>query len=304
MTGIVRQRKRLLSVLAALVAVAAAVIGYGLFAGKPGPDPSPGGVPRVSQPTYRLNFIDSRDAGGTVPLQTAVRFTFDIRDEDDKVLKRFDTAGNRAPSAVIVRQDQTNFQTVELAYAPDTGVFTAKEVRLPEAGPYRLFVDFTPQGGQTDESGNPLRVVLYRDLRAGTADAYVPERLMTDQTVSSADGLDTDISLLEGDSLGVGFVAQTALNVAIGINSNGEPYKQLQLNDGSLGHLIVIGPSLEYVHVHPRIEDVNDQIGLLAFGVTFPGEGRYKLYLQTMAENRSYVFEYALSVKANPESGR
>ncbi len=95
------------------------------------------------------------------------------------------------------------------------------------------------------------------------------------------------------------FYAGHETNLAIEINKNGQPYNKLQTYLGALGHMVVLGPNLEYIHAHALSEDVANQVGLITFSVNFPDAGQYKLFLQTQADNQVNTTDYTLTVKPN-----
>jgi hypothetical protein len=49
-------------------------------------------------------------------------------------------------------------------------------------------------------------------------------------------------------------------------------------------------------------EDVNNQTGLIIFGVTFPDPGQYKIYLQTRADGQVNTTDYNYTILPNPSN--
>ena len=128
----------------------------------------------------------------------------------------------------------------------------------------------------------------------------MPVGLGDDKLTSSVNGFDTKLFLPEGDNPGNSFVAGSTLNLAVSFNKNGQTYKNLQTYLGALGHMVVLGPNLEFIHAHATSEDVANQVGLVTFAVNFPSAGQYMLYLQTQANNQVNTTDYKVTVRPNP----
>ena len=61
--------------------------------------------------------------------------------------------------------------------------------------------------------------------------------------------------------------------------------------------MVVLGPDLELIHAHPQTEDLENQKGIVSFGVNFPKPGTYVSFLQIQADNKVSTFDYAIDVK-------
>jgi hypothetical protein len=105
------------------------------------------------------------DAGVRTP------FRFVVEDEDGEPVTEYRTAHDKELHLVVARRDLTGFQHVHPTRGSD-GSWTVP-LELPEAGPYKVFADFTPQDRETS-------VVLAADLTVpgeyspGPAPARVP----------------------------------------------------------------------------------------------------------------------------------
>ncbi len=292
---------------AAVVIVGGAVIGAHVYEGKhsdsmAGMDHSKMVVPQ-SHATYDLNLI----SGKTYPTAKPVTLHFSIQDQNSKTLKDFDTVHTKKLHLIVVRKDRTNFQHVHPVLDQETGMFTLDRFSFPTDGQYRLYADFTASNSQKDEMVMKLAATPYQDVHVGDTAKYSAQPLGDDKLMSSTNGFDTNIYFPSGgDSPGgkvsTNFTARQESTVAIEINKDGQPFKSLQTYLGALGHMVVLGPNLEYIHAHPQAGDVNNQSGLIVFAVNFPEAGRYKLFLQTQANNQVNTTDYTLSVKPNLNS--
>lgn len=256
------------------------------------------GSPAQSLASYSLNLMSGKSYLAGKP----VMVHFAIKDQNSRVLKDFDTVHEKKLHMIVVRKDRSNFQHVHPTFDQASGMFMIEPFTFPADGEYRVFADFTASNSQKDENGVKLPATPFQDVLVGDVSKYVPSALGSDRLTSSVNGFDTNVFSMEGDSPSNGYEAGITHNLIISISKNGEPYKNLQTYLGALGHMVVLGPKLEYIHAHATSVDVNNQIGGVTFAVNFPDPGQYKLYLQTQADNQVNTTDYTLSVK--PNSGR
>lgn len=254
----------------------------------------------ASNSTYKLNLI----SGKQYLANKAQMLHFNIEDQDGKVVKDFDTVHEKQLHLIVVRKDRTNFQHVHPTLDQASGMFMIEPFTFPTDGDYRVYADFTPSTAGKDEMGMKTAYTPYQDVTVGYATKYTPEQLSSDKTTSSSNGFDTTISQLEGDSADTGFYAKTITNLRVAVNKNGTPYTNLQPYLGALGHMVILGPDLEFIHAHPLTESTADQTGQIVFQVTFPKAGLYKLYVQTQANDQVNTTDYNLNVKDLPTSNQ
>ena len=175
------------------------------------------------------------------------RLTFQIVDARGRGVRDFDVEHERRMHLIVVRRDLTGFQHLHPRMAAD-GTWTT-DVRLDEAGSYRLFADFS-RAGEPHTLGSDLRVDGAADLRD----------LPAERPVATADGYDVRL-----DARG------TLLRFTI--TRDGEPV-QAEPYLGAGGHLVALREGdLAFLHVHPTGEGTS-------FEATFPTTGRYRLFLQ------------------------
>jgi hypothetical protein len=249
-----------------------------------------------SHRVYSLNLASGADYAVNQPS----KLQFDIRDENNKPLKDFDVVHEKQMHLIVVRKDRTSFQHVHPVFEGSSGTFKLDNFTFPADGEYRIFADFTPSDAQKDEMGMKLPATPYKDVRAGDISKYTPQVLDADRMANNADGFTTEITFPHGDGPSTDFLAKNENTFAVSIKKDGQPYKSLEKHLGALGHMVVLGPNLEFVHAHPLTGDMAQQTGLVYFKVDFPEAGRYKLYLQTQAVGKVSTFDYAVTAKAMP----
>lgn len=300
-------RRKLLIVVAAVIVLLGAAAGVVALRDSDKKDMGGmdmGGASTQSQPTYSLNLMSGKSYMAAKP--TMLHYA--IQDQDGKTLKDFDVVHEKKMHLIVVRKDRTNFQHVHPTLDEANGTFMIEPFTFPTDGDYRVYADFTSSNAQKDEMGMKLAVTPSQDVQVGDTSKYTPQALGDDKLASNSNGFETSIFFPPpDDSPGVAdtsFYAGKDSNIAISINKNGQPYKNLQTYLGALGHMVVLGPNLEFIHAHPQTVDVNTQGGVIVFAVKFPDAGQYKLYLQTQADNQVNTTDYTLSVKPMPSNSQ
>lgn len=241
---------------------------------------------------YSLKLMSGKSYLANKP----VMLHFAIQDKSGKVLKDFDTVHEKKLHLIVVRKDRTNFQHVHPTLEARTGMFMIEPFTFPTDGDYRVFAESTPSSTQKDAPGNKPAAVAYQDVQVGDISAYKPQPLGSDALTSSVNGFDTKLSVA-GDSPTTDFTANATTTVAVAFNKAGSSYANLQKYLGALGHMVVLGPNLEYIHAHALSEDVANQTGIIKFAVSFKDAGQYKAYLQTQADNQVNTTDYTMTAK-------
>lgn len=139
------------------------------------------------------------------------------------------------------------------------------KLTLPEAGAYRAFADFAPEGGPD--------LTLGADLRAGGA--YEPGQPPAPSRTSTVDGYTVT---LDGD-----LIPGKSSRITLRVGRDGRPVTDLQPYLGAYGHLVALrAGDLAYLHVHPDGEpgDGRTQPGPeITFYAEVPSRGDYRLFL-------------------------
>ncbi len=250
-----------------------------------------------NQAMYSLDVLSGKSYQPHIP--TVLHFV--IQDQNGRTLKDFATVHEKKLHLIVVRKDRTNFQHVHPILDAKTGTFTLDSFSFPTSGEYRIFADSTPSNTQKGAADMMPAIVTYQDVHVGDVSNYAPESLGQDKLTSSVDGFDTKLSVA-ANSPTTSFTANATTNVSVAFNKEGNPYKNLQKYLGALGHMVVLGPNLEYIHAHALSEDTANQTGIVTFAVNFKNAGQYKVYLQTQADNRVTTTDYTLTAQPNLNS--
>ena len=194
----------------------------------------------------------------TVALGRRTTFRFRVLDPDGRAVTRFDVAHERRMHLIVVRRDLTGYQHLHPALGAD-GRWSVS-LRLPEAGVYRAFADFS-----TD--GRPM--TLATDLFVGGA--FHPVPLPAPSAVDTSDGYTAELSWAHA-------VPGRATTLGYALSRHGRPLEGVEPYLGADGHLVALREGdLAFQHVHP---EESDTPGTIRFAAELPSAGRYRLFLQ------------------------
>jgi len=203
------------------------------------------------------------------------RLAFRIVDERGATVRHFDVEHTKRMHLILARRDLTGFQHLHPEQRADGTWETT--TRVPEAGSYRLFADFSRDGGP-----HTLATDLRVDGRADLRDLPAPAARAT-----SDGGYDVALApatARPGEEAGLRFTITRA----------GKPVATEQYL-GAGGHLVALREGdLAFLHVHPTNEAGGDEI---AFASTFPTKGRYRLFLQFRHENSVETVAFTQEVR-------
>ncbi|MFD5827925.1 hypothetical protein [Lentzea sp. NPDC060358] len=241
-----------------------------------GTEPRHGG--HESAPAAVPPGLSSSENGYTLPLTPDSSLSFAIAGPDGKPVTRFAVDHEKRLHLIVVRRDGSHFRHVHPEMAPD-GTWSVP-LTLPDAGSYRVFADFKPEGGPKTTLGADVE-------KAGD---YQPRRHETSRT-STVDGYEVT---LDGE-----LTAGKASAVTIAVAKNGRPVTDLQDHLGAKGHLVALrAADLAYLHVHP------DQGAGVKFAVEVPTAGKYRLFLDFRHEDVVRTAEFTLTTTgAHEEDG-
>ncbi|MFC9893140.1 hypothetical protein ACFVMC_05560 [Nocardia sp. NPDC127579] len=240
----------------------------------PAADTLPGGL-LVTESGYTL-ALNSPQAPAAA--DTPVRFQ--ILDNAGKPVTRYTRAHDKDLHLIVVRRDMAAFQHVHPVLDP-AGTWSVP-LNLTRAGDYRVFADFTPEGGENLTLGADLRVAGNYDAQPLPAPATTAK--VGDYTVT-----------LNGD-----ITPGTASKVTLSVARNGAPVTDLQPYLGAYGHLVALRTAdLAYLHVHPDGapgDGVTAPGPGITFYVTAPSPGDYRLFLDFQHEGKVRTAEFTVSV--------
>jgi hypothetical protein len=197
---------------------------------------------------------------------------FRIVGDMGETVRDFDLEHEKRMHLILARRDLTGFQHLHPEQAED-GSWRVN-VRVDDAGSYRLFADFSHEG-ENQTLAADLRVDGAADLRP----------LPAPQPTAVSDG-GYDVRLDAGQTR----PGQEA-DLRFTITRDGEPV-DTEPYLGAGGHLVALRDGdLAFLHVHPT---ANDSV---RFAATFPTEGRYRLFLQFEHEGQVQTVAFTQEVK-------
>lgn len=231
------------------------------------------------------------EAGYTLALDNATTTTsadaklrFRILDETGAPVTRYVRSHDKDLHLIVVRRDMAAFQHVHPEL--DANGTWSVPLNLSRAGDYRVYADFTPEGGQALTLGADLRVAGQYDVQPLPAPAT--STTVGDYTVT------LDGAITPGQ----------ASKVTLSVSRDGQPVTDLQPYLGAYGHLVALRASdLAYLHVHPEGEP-GDGVTAAGPGITFyvtaPTTGDYRLFLDFQHEGVVRTAEFTAT--AGPTS--
>ncbi|PZF91472.1 hypothetical protein [Micromonospora endophytica] len=272
---------------AATALVLALTLAVGFFAGRTGttaaaparPVPSgagahanhgPGGL-EVARAGWSLALDTPKLAAGE-PGELAFRIT----DPTGATLTAFAENHERRMHLILVGRDLAGYQHVHPQMSPDG---TWRVTVTPAApGPLRAIADFWPLGA-------PAGVTLGVDVPV--PGRYAAEPLAPPEETVLVDGYTIT---LDG-----GLRAGESNQVLVWLGRDGQPVNDLQRHLGAYGHLVALRQGdLAYLHVHPAA--ASQPSSVVAFGVTVPSAGTYRLFFEFRHLDEVRVAEFTVVV--------
>ncbi|MEV0029226.1 hypothetical protein [Nocardia sp. NPDC050793] len=234
----------------------------------------PGGL-LVTSGGYTLS-LDTPQT--TAAPNTPLRFR--ILDQQGAPVTRYVRSHDKDLHLIVVRRDMSAFQHVH-PVLDGNGTWSVP-LDLTRAGDYRVFADFTPDGGENLTLGADLRV----------AGAYDPRPLPVAASTAAVNGytVTLDGAITPGRST----------QVTLSVSKDGKPVTDLQPYLGAYGHLVALrAADLAYLHVHPEGhpgDGVTPAGPGITFSVTAPSAGDYRLFLDFQHEGVVRTAEFTVSV--------
>lgn len=211
----------------------------------------------VAERGYGLQLDDTRLGRAD---RTQLRFR--VVDRAGRTVREFATQHDKKMHLILVRRDLHYFQHVHPVMAAD-GVWSAP-LELSQAGVYRVFADFKLGG---------TKLTLGGDLFVDGAFDALPIPAVS--SVTRVDGYRVSVSR---DGRGV---------LSFTVRRNGKVLDDIQPYLAARGHLVALREhDLAYLHTHPEEGASNTAI---AFGVEYPTEGRYRLFMQFKHDNEIHT---------------
>jgi len=249
--------------------------GHSMSALEPGSAAGADGLPglAVAANGYRLALDqDTVIAGGAQP------FRFRILGPAGTPVTRFAVEHDKRLHLVLVRRDTSGYQHMHPEMAAD-GTWSVP-LTLGAAGTYRVFTDFTPEGGPRTTLGADVQVA--GDYRPATHDSP------TWTSTVDGYGIRLDGELTPGHET----------SVTMTVTRGGVDVTDLQPYLGAGGHLVALrAADLGYLHVHPAGDGVSAG-PRVRFSVEVPTAGRYRLFFDFQHGGRVRTAEFTVDTKA------
>jgi len=234
----------------------------------------PGGL-QSSQDGFTLDLAESLAVADTnVPVQ------FRILDSSGAPVTQYVESHEKLLHLIVVRNDLAAFQHVHPVLDAD-GTWRVP-VNLNRAGDYRVFADFTPEGGPALTLGTNLHV----------AGDYDPQALPPAAAATEVDGYAVTLS-------GTPNAGESSM-LTLSVGNGDKPVTDLAPYLGAYGHLVALRASdLAYLHVHPAGEPGDGATPSgpeIAFHTVFPSAGDYRLFLDFAHRGVVRTAEFTVTV--------
>lgn len=211
-----------------------------------------------------------------------LRFTI-LHPTTEKQIKEFNILHDMPFHLFVVSQDFSYFAHIHPDKQPD-GSFTIETV-LPQAGYYKLFCDFFPNGGMPQVTQHSLVTAGFNgDLLSAQA-KLTPDRPEGDRLVKTIAGVRFELKFEPAQP----FAGKPAeLRYQLVDEKTGAPVNDLRPYLGAWGHTLILSEdATDYLHSHPTEmipEDV-DRKHLrggpqVTFDTFFPRPGNYRIWSQ------------------------
>ena len=203
------------------------------------------------------------------------------------IIHEFETIHDKLIHLIIVGEDLSYFAHIHPTLEDSKNAFTIFHA-FPEAGKYKLWIDFKPKnGGQA--------IVAFNSNVTGKP-IHKPIPITNDKQYSKEIDGKYQISL----TLPKEIRANTDVDIAFGIsNVIGHPITDLEPLMGAGGHSVIISDDIqEFLHVHP-IEEVDSTWKggpTVHFKTSFPNPGLYKVWGQFQHQGRIITPDFVLEV--------
>jgi hypothetical protein len=235
---------------------------------------------QANQDGYGLELDRSVvESGPEVPV------TFTISEPDGSALTDYDVMHTEELHLIVVRRDLTDFQHVHPTRDASGTWSTALDLTRP--GPYRLFADFTPTGGENITLGAELTV----------PGDYRPQPLSTQPLSTQPPSTPNVTSRVDGYTvtLAGAVTAGEDSTVSLTIDQNGREVTDLEPYLGAYGHLVALrADDLAYLHVHPEDGPPGPTVD---FTVDAPTAGTYALYLDFQHQGVVHTAEFTIEAQ-------
>lgn len=209
-----------------------------------------------------------------LPLGRAADFGFRVLGPDGRAVTGVNVEHERPMHLIVVRRDLTGYQHLHPTLGPDGRWSVA--LRLPAAGVYRAFADFSV-------GGRSLTLATDLSVAGPFRPAALPAPSATDRSGAYA-------AALSAPRIAAGRPAV----LTYALSRAGRPLGRVQPYLGADGHLVALREGdLAFAHLHP-LESTAP--GTIRFAAELPSAGRYRLFLQFRHDGRVRTVAHTVAV--------
>ncbi|WP_226085874.1 hypothetical protein [Mesobacillus sp. S13] len=203
----------------------------------------------------------------------------DIKDASGKAFEAFTTVHEKEMHLLAIKKDLSVFQHLHPDYL-GKGRFQIKTT-FPQAGRYKLYADFLPEGANQQLATHEL-VVTGQEANVD---------IEADQVLrKTVDDLEFELTLP------VAKVDEPVKLVFELSDQAGDPVTDLEPYLGSAGHVVIVSEDMnEFLHVHPADEKTKGP--KVEYMTSFPKEGFFKIWGQFKHKSKLYTVSFVIAVE-------
>ena len=217
------------------------------------------------------------------------KLTISVKEKSGTPVREYELVHDKLMHLIIVGEDLSYFAHIHPVLENNVEGFTIVHT-FPEAGKYKLWVDFKPKGG----TQNVLAFMAdVKGLPAHNSVTPVHDGIYIKESSDS----NYRISLkLPQERI----VANTDVDIVFSISdAAGNPVVDLEPLMGAGGHSVIVSSDVEeFLHVHPTEETEPNWKGgpHISFRTTFPKPGLYKAWGQFQHKGKIIMTDFILKV--------
>lgn len=208
-----------------------------------------------------------------------VEITLTVKDNMGVPSPAFAVVHEKQMHLLVISQDLSFFQHLHPDYLGE-GVFAAN-AEFPQAGKYKLFAEFTPEGSSQQ--------LATHELHVSGKEVHKPVH-QNDKLQKTINGVNFKLKvghLVANQDVDFSFSVADA--------KTGENIEDLQPYLGSAGHVVIVSEDLEdLLHVHPT--DESSKGPTVSYVTHFPKAGIYKIWGQFKYKSNLYTVSFVINV--------
>ena len=224
-------------------------------------------IPQANYPTNLIVSITERASGNTI--------------------KEFEPVHDKLMHLIVIRKDLSYFAHIHPTFENSNNIFTIYH-NFPEAGEYKVWIDFKPkEGSQT--------LVIFEFKVVGRPIHNLIPLIKDRQYLKNVEG-HYQISLTAPNKIGIDKEIELTFKIS---DQYGKPIMDLEPLMGAGGHSVIISSNIQdFLHVHPAEEVQSDWHGgpKVSFKTKFTNGGLYKVWGQFQHKRRVITVGFNLEV--------